>query len=136
MVQCKRIGIFHGGCGHITQGLIHAPLCISYCEADEGLTGKYESSTTPIPSDIWPHFTVGNCRMCLEAKEKGNSNLDEPARLINPRENPWVMNPGFPSATDIAISAVEWRWRVEEYERDTRGFQLLLEGDKRERYMK
>jgi Ring finger domain len=59
--------------------------------------------------------------------------LDEPARLINPGEKPWIMNPRFRNATDIAILAVEWRWRVEEYERDTRGSQSLLERDKRER---
>jgi hypothetical protein len=30
-----------------------------------------------------------------------------------------IMNPGTVSAVDIAILAVEWRWKVEEHERET-----------------
>lgn len=54
--------------------------------------------------------------------------MDEPTRQVDPGENPMIMNPGNISAVDIAILAMEWRWKVEEYERET-----LIDKDREER---
>jgi hypothetical protein len=71
------------------------------------------------PLKIKPHFIVGKCCECLKVMEKRNPNMDEPTRQVNPGENPVIMNPGTVSAVDIAILAVEWRWKVEEHESET-----------------
>ena len=54
-----------------------------------------------------------------QVTENRNPNTDEPTRQVDPGENPVIMNPGTVSAVDIAILAVEWRWKVEEHERET-----------------